>query len=243
MDGKRKVLSRIWLVIEVLYLLAVLYLFGDTLVLVMRGLHLSYTFFVVALAILIPGALLVKGYLDYGKGRPEGRNKIFGCAAASAVLFGLRYVPGLNLRLLGVSDIPGLQTLNLRILNLTFGPSGPARIFVANLIAQAVLPVVLVVLCEGFSFSASSADNSIAGTSGSRVTGQGLGRTLLRVAGTVAAIWAGYAATVALAASRFFDHSWIIVGFVPIPGQILLALPMLVALAVIIVIWTRPWDN
>lgn len=242
MDGKRKVLSRIWLVVEALYLLAVLYLFGDTLALSLRGLHISYQFFVVALAILIPGGILVKGYLDYAKGRVEGRNAILGCAAASAVLFGLRYVPGLNLRLLGVSEIPGLQALNLRLLYLTYGPSGPARIFVANLVVQAVLPVVLVVLCEGFSFASGPADKTAAAASGG-VTGPGLGRTLLRVAGTVAVIWAGYAATVGLARSRFFDHSWIIVGFVPIPGQIMLALPFFVALAAIIVIWTSPWDK
>ena len=236
MDQKTKVLSIIWLVIEAVFLALVLYLFGDMLIAIPRITMLSYTFYVAALALLIPGAVLAKSYLDYSQGKPDAKRRMLICAAISAVVFGLSLVPGVKTFLFGLHEIPALQRLQLRILNLRYGPGGASRIFVLDLVVQAVLPLALLALCEGRElFRGTNAD------SGTPVAN--VGQALLRIIGTVAAVGIAFAITVALIRSGTFDHSWLIIGFVPIPGQVMLAIPAMFAFAIIVVLWSKPWKS
>ena len=65
----------------------------------------------------------------------------------------------------------------------------------------------------------------------------------LQILGTVACIWLGVQAMAAILRGGVFDNSWIIIGIIPIPGQIMAVFPMIIAIAVIIVIWTKPWGR
>ena len=227
MEGKRSTLARIWFVIEALFLVFALYAFVDTVILAVRmGRFVNFQFVVTALATIVPGALLARGYLGYAQGRDEGRRAVLSCAAATAVIFGLSLVPRLNMLLFGVSDIPGFQSLYIRQLDLLFGLQGSGRIFLLDLIVQAGLPLLLLALCEGKGFVGNGAPRD-------------MGSALLRVAGSVFAVWAAYGVTDWLIRSDTFGHSWIIVGFIPIPGQIMLALPAIVAIGAIIALWTK----
>ncbi|MBR3312602.1 MAG: hypothetical protein IKG18_00540 [Atopobiaceae bacterium] len=227
MEVKRRNLARIWFVIEVLFLAFVLFAFVDTVILAIRmGRSVNFQFAVTALATIVPGVLLTRGYLSYAQGREEGRSTILACAAATAVIFGLSLVPRLNMLLFGVSELPGFQTLYIRQFDLLFGLRGSGRIFLLDLIVQAGLPLLLLALCEGKSFVGNGAPRD-------------MGSALLRVAGSVFAVWAAYMVTDWLIRSDTFGHSWIIVGFIPIPGQIMLALPAIVALGAIITLWTK----
>lgn len=227
MEGKRNRLARIWFVIEALYLALALYAFLDTVILAFRmGRGVNFQFVVTALATFVPGVFLAKGYLAYAQGRDEGKRTILACAAATAVIFGLSLVPRLNTLLFGVSEIPAFQSLYIRQLDLAFGLRGSGRIFLFDLVMQAGLPLLLLVLCEGKGFAGDG-------------TPRDFGSALLRVAGSVAVVWVAYAITNWLIRSDTFGHSWIIVGFFPIPGQIMLILPPIAAIGAIVFIWTK----
>jgi len=227
MEGKRNRLARIWLVIEALFLALALYAFIDMAILAMRmGRIVNFQFVTTALATLVPGVFLARGYLTYAQGRDKGRRTILACAAATAVIFGLTLVPRLQTLLFGISNIPAFQTLRIRQLEMLFGIQGSGRIFLLDLVIQAGLPLLLLVLCEGTSFMGDGAPRSI-------------GSALLRVAGSVLVVWAAYAITEWLIRSDTFGHSWIIVGFIPIPGQIMLILPLIAAIGAITFIWTK----
>ena len=227
MNGKRGTLARIWIVVEALFLAFVLYAFVDTVILAMRmGRSVNFQFVATALATFVPGAFLVKGYLAYGQGSDEGKRTVLACAAATAVIFGLSLVPRLQTLLFGVSSIPAFQSLFIRQFELLFGLQGSGRIFLLDLVVQAVFPLVLLALCEGVSFLGDGAPRN-------------LGSALLRVAGSVAVVWVAYAITEWLIRSDTFGHSWIIVGFIPIPGQIMLILPAIAAIGGITFIWTK----
>ena len=230
MDGKRKTLSMVWLVIEALFLAFVLYLLADSLVLAMRmGRGLNLRFVITSLALVVPGAFLIKGYRSFASGKDDG-SAILACAGASAVVFGLSVIPGIKLFLFGLDDIPGMQTMNIRLMELMFGLHSTKRIFLFSLIMQTVFPIVLLLLTRQTNLLKNWKPRNY-------------GFALVNVAVSILAVWADYAITRALIRADTFGHSWLIVGFVPIPGQIMLLLPSIVAFAVIVVIWSRPWHH
>ena len=227
MGGKRRTLTRIGLVIELLYLSVALYALVDTVALGVRmGRGVGFQFIATALATIVPGVFLVRGYLDYGRDRDKGKKAVLACVAATAVIFGLSLVPRLKTVLFGIGDIPAFQTLYIRLLDMMFGLQGSGRIFLINLIVQAIIPLVVLVCCEGGGFMGDGAPRD-------------LGSGLLRVAGSVLIAWAAYAVTEWLIRSDVFGHSWIIVGFIPIPGQIMLICPAIAAVVAIVAIWSK----
>lgn len=231
MESRKKTAARIGLVFEALFLACVLIMLIDTLILALRMGHgVNLPFVTTSLALIVPGAFLVKGYSDYAQGSRAAGEKILACAAVTSVIFGLSLVPGCKTLLFGIGDIPAFQTLNIRFMQLAFGMRGTNYIFLIDFVVQAVLPLVLIALCK---------DDTLVHYFSPR----NLIFALLRIAGSVLAVWAAFAVMNWLIRSDTFGHSWLIVGFIPIPGQIMLIFPFILAFGVIVVIWTKPWDN
>lgn len=231
MEAKQKRTATIGIAIEALVIVFLGYVMGDALFLAIRmGRGITFPLLTTALALFVPSVCLIKGYRAYAQGDMLGKNTILGCAAATAVILGISFVPGLKTLIFGVSAIPGLQSLRLRALDLLFGMHGSGLVFLLSFVAQGVVPTLVLLFGEGKQFLEGRTPRDFLSL-------------VLRVAGSVLVSWASYAATVGLIKADTFAHSWLIVGFIPIPGQIMLLFPVILALAGIIVIWTRPWNN
>lgn len=106
------------------------------------------------------------------------------------------------------------------------------------LLAHIVVPLIITLVDRIMSGQART-DLDKLQASAKEITVQDAGRFALNMALSAVALAIGIGLMVAVFAGGVFDNSLIVIGVIPIPGQIFGVIPLLLAIAAIVAIWGR----